>query len=95
MDIKLILRNPEGKRYTLPVEGVDEIIWREGSDEEEGIVKRGAGDRTILTIDSAPVVTIYREDKRPAKAGRRKQRRRDAPEPLTPSSDEPEPEPEP
>lgn len=91
MNIRLILQDDSGKRFTLPVTGVDSILWQMEGDSPT-FQCRGPNPgpsmsaATLVEVPAAIVRTIYRDEgKAPAKP-RAAPRRGADPEPPAESS---------
>ena len=70
MNIRIILKDANGKRFTLPVAGVEEIIWSEAGSIKRPDAKPETSDHVacydedhnpIMMVPSVSVVTIYRD----------------------------------
>lgn len=93
MDVRLIVKEA-GRRYTLPVKGVDEIIWSDDTlpdATEGGVLRCRRRGMDLMVIQTDMVSTIYRDDAPPSVARPRARRQR-KPEPPTEPSPEPETE---
>ncbi len=85
MNIRIILQDESGKRFTLPVKDVHAIRW-ETEEEHSSLICLGAEDRSILELPAGTVRTIYRDDEKAKPTTPRvpKARRAAAPAPPDP-----------
>ena len=69
MNIRLILEDG-GKRFTLPVKGVDLIVWRMEGDSTSFVCQRShdsnpaVAPQTLVELPAESVRTIYRDDEK-------------------------------
>ena len=69
MNIRLIMEGEGGKRFTLPVKGVDSIVWQMEGDSPTFVCRGPATDPavstpTLVELPAASVRTIYRDDEK-------------------------------
>jgi hypothetical protein len=69
MNIRLILQDDAGKRFTLPVKDVGSIDWTLDGEDSGSLIctgphESGVAPHTLIELPASSVRTIYRDDEK-------------------------------